>query len=436
MSQVYSIKCPNCGAPLSLIGGGRVQTITCAYCQSVIDLNDNYKVLSKFKNVFIPKSPFKVGMQGEINDIKWTIIGWIIYRDSEDSSDKWSEFLLFSPLYGYAWLIYEDGVISFSRRVRDLDLRKWQKKHEKTLFFRQGHYLLDDEKYYSVINFVQGELNYIAKQGDKIACWDYNGVKGQSISIEKSNKELEVYYTKKLDAQTIYNSFKVKKSEQNIKEPTIQEKFKDELEEKKPPSYYGIVAIFIALLLGIISSLSSDKVLFQKFNKSTESLFKITNSTFLTKIELNSINNKTLNSYAISIYQHKKKIFYIDRDSVYFAKHNLDNSWSKRAKGADIYIKLDTGVYIIKIDKIATTQNPIEITIEQRVIRLSYIFPLFILIFIFLIYSYFINASTKTLGIMGLLFVLSLLGIYTNIPIFPIMFIVGIYLYFLKRSSK
>ncbi len=437
MSQVYSIKCPNCGAPLSLIGGGRVQTITCAYCQSVIDLNDNYKVLAKFKNVFIPKSPFKVGMQGKINGVEWTIIGWIVYRDSEDSSDRWSEFLLFSPLYGYAWLVYEDGVISFSRRVRDLDLRKWQRNHSQPLFFRQSHYTLVEEKYYSIIDFVQGELNYIAKQGDKISCWDYNGVKGQSISIEKSNNELEVYYTQKLDAQTVYDNFKVKKSEQNIKKPTIQEEFKDELEDKKPLSYYGIVAIFIALLIAIFSSLSNDKVLSQKVNSSTELLFRITNSAFLTKIELNSINNKTLNSYAIKIYKQNKKIFYIDKDSVYFAKHVLGNSWSKRAKGADIYIKLDTGQYLMEVEKISTTQNPINITVEQKVIRLLYILPIFILILLFLIYShFFINSSSKVVWIMGILSILALLGIYTNIAILPIIFILAIYLYFLKRSSK
>jgi LSD1 subclass zinc finger protein len=50
MSKVQSIKCSNCGAPLKLLGGGRVMTVTCAYCKSVLDLNDNYKVLSNFRN--------------------------------------------------------------------------------------------------------------------------------------------------------------------------------------------------------------------------------------------------------------------------------------------------------------------------------------------------------------------------------------------------
>ncbi|HHD81072.1 MAG TPA: hypothetical protein ENK99_05740 [Campylobacterales bacterium] len=122
---------------------------------------------------------------------------------------------------------------------------------------------------------------------------------------------------------------------------------------------------------------------------------------------------------------------------VYFAKHVLGNSWSKRAKGTDIYIKLDTGQYRMEVEKISTTQNPINITVEQKVIRLLYILPIFILILLFLIYShFFINSSSKVVWIMGILSILALLGIYTNIAILPIIFILAIYLYFLKRSSK
>jgi len=80
VSKLYSIKCPNCSAPLAIIGGGRVQTITCAYCKSVIDLNDNYKILSQFKNVIDPQVPFKIGMRGKIENVEWTIIGWIVYK--------------------------------------------------------------------------------------------------------------------------------------------------------------------------------------------------------------------------------------------------------------------------------------------------------------------------------------------------------------------
>jgi len=436
VSKIYSIKCPNCGAPLSLLGGGRIQTVTCAYCKSVIDLNDNYKILSQFKNVFVPPSPFKIGMQGKIDNIEWTIIGWIVYRDSEDNSDRWSEFLLFSPLYGYAWLVYEDGEISISRRVRDLDLRKWQKEKNKTLFFRGGHYILDNESYYSVIDFVQGELNYIAKYGDRIKCWDYKGIKGQSISIEKSNNELEVYYTKKLDTKEIYNSFKVPPKDQKIKKLTIGDKFHKELDDKKPLSFYGIVAIFITLIIIMMFSYTiSSQILYERTSINKEIPFHKNSSAFLTKIELDTPNHKALNSYAISIYQQNKKIFYIDSNSVYFAKQNISNSWNSSAKGAYIFLKLDAGDYILKVEKINNTLEDIKITITERVIRLSYIVPLFILILIFFIYIQFTKVFTITFQIIGLFFASILISMFTGIPI-AIILTIAIFLYFIHYTRK
>ena len=415
MSKVYSIKCPNCGAPLNLLGGGRVESITCSYCKSVIDLNDNYKVLYQFKNISIPKSPFKIGMKGKMEGVEWTIIGWILYRDSEDRDDKWSEFLLFSPLYGYAWLVYEDGEISFSRRIRDLNLIEWQEEPKKILFFRGGHYILDGEKYYSVIDFVQGELNYIAKQNDKIECWDYRGVNGQSISIEKSQKEIEVYYNKKLDAKSVYDSFGVKEGDRVIKELSIDEKFHEELEVKKPLSFYGIVAIFLALLSMIILSFNEHKVIDEVVNNNRNTMFSISGD-FLTHIHIKAQDHKTLNSYKLSIINNGKTIFEIDKDRVYFSKEKLGNSWSKRANGADIYIKLDLGRYLLKVEKIGTTTNSIRVVISDRSIRLLYILPLFIVIFIFLMYVILMGRNVSFMKILGITF--TLLFFWSNIYIY------------------
>jgi len=439
VSKIYSIKCPNCNAPLSLLGGGRVQSVTCAYCKSVIDLNNNYKILSKFKNIAIPPSPFKVGMKGKIDGVEWTIIGWIVYKDYQDILYRWSEFLLFSPLYGYAWLVYEDGEVFLSRRVRDLDLRKWQKEESQTLFFRGGHYILKEESYYSVIDFVQGELNYIAKYGDKIKCWDYKGVRGQSISIEKSNNELEVYYNKKLDARSVYDSFDVKESEQYIKKLSIDEKFKEEFEEKKPLAFYGIVAIFITLLIMIILSFNENIVLKDRVNINKETTFHIDSDAFLTHIHIDSPTHEILNGYKITILKNYKKIFEIDKDKVYFIKQNLGNSWNRRAKGVDIYLKLDRGIYTMKIEKLdLSISNSIYITVAQNSIRLIYILPLFIAVLLFLIYSSLIDVNVSTSKVMGAIFGAILLGvmlIYMDFFTVVIILVMG-YSFFFQKEER
>ncbi len=84
------------------------------------------------------------------------------------------------------------------------------------------------------------------------------------------------------------------------------------MEDKKPLPFYGIVAIFITLFITLISSITSDKVLYEKFDKNRDTLFRITNSAFLTKIEITSPLKKRINNYTLAIYKQNKKIFYID----------------------------------------------------------------------------------------------------------------------------
>ena len=425
MSKLYSIKCPNCSAPLAIIGGGRVQTITCAYCKSVIDLNDNYKILSQFKNVVVPQLPFKIGMRGKIENVEWTIIGWIVYKDEDGS--RWSEFLLFSALYGYSWLIYEKGIISFSRRIRDLDLRKWQKGVATLpIFYKNGHYLLEDgESYQSVIDFVQGELTWVAKKGDKIECWDYKGAKRETITIERSANELETYITKELDADEVYNSFKVEEKDRVIKKRGVIDRLKEELEDKNRAPFIGIVGIFTALFITIILSFSADRVLYQSFNRDSNRSITINSDAFLTKIELKG----DIKSYSLSLYQGAKKILYIDSGKVFFIKKTLNRSWSSSAVGANIYIKLDKGVYFLKIKKIdPITNKSINVKIESGVIRLNYILPLFILILLFLVYSHIFKKVT--IFSMPLIALFIILGVAFNLSF---LILVAIIYFFVNR---
>ncbi len=430
MSRVYSIKCPNCAAPLKLIGGGRVETVTCEYCHSVIDLNDNYKILYRFRNVKVPKVPFKIGMQGKIEGVEWTIIGWIVYREEEDRDSKWSEFLLFSPLYGYAWLIYEDGVISFSRRVRDLDLRVWQKGNKRSIFYNETHYFLEDgESYRTVIDFVQGELTWIAKRGDKIECWDYRADSKNSITIEQSYDELEVYLTKRLNAREVYSSFSVDEKEQIIKKPTAIERLNEELETKKPPSFYGIVAIFIFLLATIIYSGANRIILSESFNKSGTSIFRVTSSAFLTEIEIKADSHKALNDYSLTVERGGKKIFYIDSGKVYDSKKRLNSSWSNSAIGAKIYLKLNTGQYLLKVRKLdPLSTSRIYVKVEDRVIRLDYIAPLFVIILIFLIMAFFSKRVSH-------LFLIAI-GLIILWSLSPFLFLLSLIIFWFYKAKK
>ncbi len=404
MSQHYSIKCPSCAAPLSLIGGGRVQSVVCNYCKSLIELGDEYKVLSDFKNVEVPDLPFKIGMQGKIKDVEWTIIGWILYRSYDEWDDKWGEFLLFSPLYGYGWLIYESGVISFSKRVRDFNVPEWEaSESSSTIFYRKGHYLLKEMPYRSVIEFVQGELNWIAKRDDKIECWDYKGTQGAMLNIEKSNNELEVYHTERLDAKEVYESFGVKEEDQTIKKQSITEQLQEEKLEQKGFAFYGIVLIALMLFGVIFASFSSKTLLSQKIDSDITLPFTVLDGGFLHEIILKSKSNSDLDNYQITLYRDKKELLYIDDKRATLNHKKFDKTWNYHAIGAEIYLKLSKGVYqlkAVKTDKKITT--PLHITVKERVIKKGYILSLFVLILLFLYYLSHRGINKVVIAVVGI----------------------------------
>ena len=435
MSKVYAIKCPNCAAPLDILGGGRVSSVTCNYCHSVLDMNDHYKVLSHFTDVKTPLGDFSIGMRGNIKGVEWTIIGWVSYKTAEFPSQEWSEFFLYSPTHGYAWLFEEDDKLYFSIKVRDFDILSWQDKKTKTVFYNRGHYIQKEEPYKSYVEYAEGELNFIAKFGDKFTTWDYNGAGYRSLSIEQSTNEIEVYHTIRLQKEDIYHSFGLKytqksKNTKDIKDKSIDDIHKDtstELEEQDKKIRYGFWILFLLLSIVSIFSLFSDKIVYKTdYSKDINQTFTIDTNAFLSTITLSSRGGGDANN-KIWLYKDGKKIFYIDRDRVFFDKKPLWHTWDEDAIKAIIYLKLDKGKY-----RLVATKNPNKtvstIEIKQRVIRLKHIIPVLILLSLVLAYRYLYIIQSMFQGNIGAIFVFAVMGfiIYTIFG-FEVIVIFGIF---------
>ncbi len=395
-TQKYSIKCTNCAAPLSLIGGGRVSTVTCSYCNSILDLNDNYKVVAKFNAKERPDVPFTLGMKGTIKGVEWTIIGMITYRT--DDPEEWTEFFLYSPLYGYGWLVYEKGRLSFSKRVRDFELREWREKnYPRTLFYRKGHYLAAEESYYCYVGFVEGEMSWVAKANDRIECWDYNGVQGRSLSIERSNSEYEVYLNEKLDNESVYKSFGVDKSKQVSPTKSIREKLIDEdaIQSPASPLLKGLGVILAVLLLSLIGSYYTDKTVFYK---STDHPFtqemNITSDAYVTQIALRAPSAAILNNYTLSLHQNGKRVFHIDKALAVSESYYFKKTWKQGSNLVNVYIKLPQGNYSVSLAKanMTGTSGIVTVTVKEKYARLNYILPLFLLTLATLFYLFFMGS--------------------------------------------
>ena len=71
------INCTNCGAGLPSLGGGRVKTLVCSYCGSVLDADKEFEVITQYLNMPHPDTPFQIGQTGRIKRVNFQIIGTI-----------------------------------------------------------------------------------------------------------------------------------------------------------------------------------------------------------------------------------------------------------------------------------------------------------------------------------------------------------------------
>jgi len=439
-AKTYAIKCTHCAAPLDLLGGGRVASITCKYCHSQLDLTNHYNILATFNNVPRPQSPFEIGMKGRIKGVEWTIIGWVRYKTAAFPSETWDEFFLYSPTHGYAWLIQDNKNISFSKRVRNFDVFAWKTKPSKTIFYNKGHYIQQESAYDIYVNYVEGSLSSIVKFGDTITCRDYYGVNRKTITIELQQNEIEIYLVEKLNPTSVYNTFNIPKEKQTIKQNLMdklnQDTQEEPIEDFEAPQKHsrsilmGFLMICLLLAsLAIASKFFSTPVYETDFNVNIEQNITIDSSGFLTSIYFLATGNGLSSNLQIWLYKEGKKIFYIDSDKVYFNKQDLGESW-RYGSNAIVYLKLDEGTYKL----IAKKTNPninIHLRIQQNVIRLTYILPLLIILILLLLISY-SHVIRSKIGLIILIIVAVIIGY--NLFGFIALFGLGYFYFFIYGS--
>lgn len=169
-----AINCPSCGAGLDVLGGGRVVVQICGYCGTELDALEDYKALRTFADMERPETPFKIGMQGKIDGVEYTIIGTLGMMERwRGMTWRWVDHQLFSPTHGYAWLTFENDHVIFTRRFRRpltpaWMSTRWVESAEKPPVIYDGR---ERYKYYETstaeITFAEGEFTWVPNIGDK-----------------------------------------------------------------------------------------------------------------------------------------------------------------------------------------------------------------------------------------------------------------------------
>lgn len=325
--KVRSIQCTSCAAPLSLHGGGhKIETLTCSYCGSVLDVHEEFKVLAKFSDQKTPfYAPLKLGMKGEVKGVGFTVIGMVEWVGG---LDRWIDYQVFSPTHGYAWLVYEVGHWIFLRRTRNLPDRSLWTLSSKQAFKVNDQTFRFYEKYKANISYVAGELTWIAYVGDKTTLAE--AIDPPYIySAERSENESEYYYGEYIEGEDILASFgaseKYPPARMHPLKP-YQSKILEPLSKASKP--FALIALFAVFII----------VVFMDGSKVKNGAIDINASASIGKVEV-------AHDFAISKANRLVKLELDTRQSNILLDINV------RKKGEEPFVFIGSKSSVAKVDK-------------------------------------------------------------------------------------
>ncbi len=384
--SIQALTCPNCGGSIDILGGGRqVVSLTCKYCGCVLDAEDDFKILAQFKKVKIPPSPFRIGMQGEIKGVKFTIIGMVAYSCSvgrTTGEDTWIDFMLFSPTHGYAWLSYEEGVLIFSRRTRSIPSQNMPRLSPKEKLVFEGKTYKFYESYFAYVTFVQGELTWVARKNDRV--YIFEAIRPPfGLSLERTKNESEYSISEYLKAKDVYESFGVSRE--------VSEGFHPLKPFSAPllKAFSSVSAVFMAIsaviILFILIYKSGTTVREDFFStRSRQINFHIDNPKHLVELEINTNVNNSWVYYDISVIdEHNEEVYSLGKEISYYHGYEGGESWSEGSRQTSAFFKVSkAGDYLLLFNAPENRHSvATQVIIKEGVIRPYYF--VWLLIFFF-----------------------------------------------------
>jgi len=169
-----SLTCPSCGGTVELRDQKGTRMVVCQYCGGGIDVTvpgDAKLLFEAEERRLIPHLP--MGASGKIHGATWTVIGRVRYIERDDGGVyRWDSYQIYNPDKGYAFLEQENGHWMFFRRTRKHVKPEWLAKSPGAGFrFGDNKYKVF-EKGSCSIEYVEGELSWVARTGDKTSYFD------------------------------------------------------------------------------------------------------------------------------------------------------------------------------------------------------------------------------------------------------------------------
>lgn len=175
--QVRALKCPNCGAAITLRTFGQAEAVACGSCHSILDAKDpNLAILQQFKLETSDIKPLiPLGTRGKLRGTDYEVIGF--QRRSatvEGITYPWHEYVLFNPYKGFCYLTEYNG------HWNDISICKELPVVGGGLFSSSAgtaNYLGEVYKHFqttdATTDFVLGEFPWQVRVGEQAVVTDY-----------------------------------------------------------------------------------------------------------------------------------------------------------------------------------------------------------------------------------------------------------------------
>ena len=374
-----SINCTSCGAGLSVLGGGRVLSQVCGYCGAVLDAQDNYKVLDSIGKRNHPSSPVQIGMVFKHEGVDFTVIGTLgIIERYGGQTWRWVEHQIFSPTHGYLWLNIENGNMTFTRKIRDYDMRHWlspstvERAETPPVRFYQGQKYRYYDSGVTQIDFMEGEFNWIPKLGEKKKVVNLLGDDAM-LGLVKSETEREVEVSKLLDREETAKQMGFDASALGQPERHPLTPYQPIPNEKFVRRTFFWTA-FVALIMGFVFAVSSGRtvldsptIMLSQLPESYE--FEITNTGQLAEVRFETNLQNSWGAFSAEIIGPNGEPLVAGARSVsYFSGRSGGESWSEGSRNASFRFRpQEAGTHSVRFERMNAGTAPDSAQINLRI---------------------------------------------------------------------
>ena len=379
-----TMRCPNCGGPLSLSAPDKTERVTCPNCNSLLDVNQGnlsyLKTLSPPPNQ--PDFVAPVGAEGTFpGDVKYKIIGAMVRSVTmEGVTYYWHEYLLYNPMIGFRWLVHSDNHWNFVEPVNPADVDNPQYYGKGATIKYNGKAFKIFQDAYAKVEYVKGEFYWRVEQGETVRAVDYVAPP-QMLSLEMTQNEMNWSLGTYMSNEAIEKIFGVS----NLPQPwgvAPNQPFKGGFYYTwgfVPVLALLIVAAFMIPISGLTRTVLSEQVQLPPLQNETtpqaafSQPFEIKANRNVRISASAPVNNSWADLDVDLVNEENQEVESVNVPIEYYSGVEDGESWSEGGQDQDATLSsLPAGKYTLKVE--GTWQNwqqpmPVSVKVEQGVNR-------------------------------------------------------------------